>query len=229
MKLQEKLGIGRNTDRFKRKASNWVNLTPKAIEYILGRKAYILQRFRYTFCGDEYFVPHLLDNADEPFNINYSSTCCYYDFGDQSNPRILTMPDYEHLTAGEYLFAKPHHPLVTAMSDLLLYYWQTQERLIDYFCLQILFHDLVEGNMSEHNCPIINDCLPHYLHAKVCGGGHNDWAPQLHINQMIKKMRQVAASGISYHEIAQMCSFHKLTYFQPCTIDTLKKELKEYL
>lgn len=136
---------------------------------------------------------------------------------------------FKNTMLSSIMFAKPHHPLVTAMSNLLLYYWQTQDRLIDYFCLQILFHELVQGDMSEYNCPIVSDCLPHYLHAKVCGGGHNDWAPQLHINQMIKKMRQVAANGTSYHEIAQMCSFHKLTYFQPCTIDTLKKELKEYL
>lgn len=39
------------------KASNWVSLTENAVQYLLDRKQDICKTYRWSFCGDEYFVP----------------------------------------------------------------------------------------------------------------------------------------------------------------------------
>lgn len=55
--VQRILGIETNRGREFYKASNWLSLTEEAVQYILSRKEEILRVYRYTFCGDEYFVP----------------------------------------------------------------------------------------------------------------------------------------------------------------------------
>lgn len=55
--LQRIFGIERNKGMAFYKASNWLSLTHEAVEYIVSRKHVIMKTFRYSFCGDEYFIP----------------------------------------------------------------------------------------------------------------------------------------------------------------------------
>jgi hypothetical protein len=88
------------------KANNWVSLTEKAVTTILEHKNTVLNRFRWTLCGDEYFVPYLLENAKQPFEIHYCEQLLFNDFGTVSRPRELTMDDYDFLIHSDYLFAR---------------------------------------------------------------------------------------------------------------------------
>jgi hypothetical protein len=45
----------------------------------------------------------------------------------------------------------------------MLYYWKTQDYLVDYFCFQILYEVLMLGKLSVHRCPIVSDTIPHAL------------------------------------------------------------------
>ena len=54
---QRVLGIETNRNKTFYKASNWLSLTEEAVQYILHRKREILKTYRWSFCGDEYFVP----------------------------------------------------------------------------------------------------------------------------------------------------------------------------
>lgn len=55
--LQRILGLEANRRKTFYKASNWLSLTEEALQYILSRKKEILKTYRWSFCGDEYFVP----------------------------------------------------------------------------------------------------------------------------------------------------------------------------
>lgn len=87
-----------------------------------------------------------------------------------------------------FMSAKPQHPLVWSMYTILLSFWETEDILTDYFALQILFTELVEGIHKEDNCPIVSDCLPHLLASSICD-------PTFHITTK---------------EVLQLTSVHKL-------------------
>lgn len=55
--LQRLLHIESNRGRTFYKASNWLSLTEDAVQYILHRKDAIKKTYRWSFCGDEYFIP----------------------------------------------------------------------------------------------------------------------------------------------------------------------------
>lgn len=103
LKLQYVFRIHRTTLTVTVKANNWVSLTPDAVVYILSQKADLLHDFRWSLCGDEFFVPYLL--ARKGFDILDEQVLLYNDF-QGSNPRLLTMEDYTMLTESNYLFAR---------------------------------------------------------------------------------------------------------------------------
>ena len=71
---QRILGIETNRGKVFYKASNWLSLTEEALHDILSRKQAVLRTYRWSFCGDEYFVPselmasplkHRIINSDD--------------------------------------------------------------------------------------------------------------------------------------------------------------------
>ena len=68
-------------------------------------------------------------------------------------------------------FAKKNNALTAALLDLMLYYWKTQNHLLNYFCFQILYNELITGELAQSQCPIVSDSIPHLLQTKVNGGG----------------------------------------------------------
>lgn len=100
-------------------------------------------------------------------------------------------PDFKVQMLSSIMFAQKESPVITGLLDLMLYYWQEQDKLMDYFCFQILYQELVTGSFSDKRCPIISDVIPHLLQTKLNGG----------------------CDFTSYEEIFAKGSIHKMSYF----------------
>jgi hypothetical protein len=105
LKLQSIFNIKKQGFQVTIKANNWISLTHQAVLLILNNKATILQKMRWTFCADEFFIPLLLQKNSNNFEmINYPNLL-FNEF-ENSNPRILTIADYNFLIHSDYLFAR---------------------------------------------------------------------------------------------------------------------------
>jgi len=69
IQVQEFLGIRRHSAILYYKASNWLSITESAVQYILQCKKMILKQYKYSMCGDEFFVPTLLYSEPTRFTI----------------------------------------------------------------------------------------------------------------------------------------------------------------
>ena len=103
-------------------------------------------------------------------------------------------------------FAKKNTHPIHVMRDLLMYYWQKENRLIDYFILQILFNELVEQRVIE-NCPIVNDTYPHILQTMI--NGMYPW--------------------MTFDDLIKIVPIHKMTYFDETGLNKLRTLLKHGL
>lgn len=105
MRVQIGLGMRRRKrDRFV-KSDNWVSLTDTAVSFLVNNKKKILCKYRYTFCGDEYFVAsELCDNADK-FKIRDMQNLLYVEFV-HANPRAFALNEYQRLCETGYVFAR---------------------------------------------------------------------------------------------------------------------------
>ena len=104
--LQRILGIRINRDGEYHKASNWVSLSRDAVQYLLSRRNAIEKTYRYSFCGDEYFIPSELMSAPafKDRVINDESYLKHH-IG-RSNAETLRLEDYPALQQSQYLFAR---------------------------------------------------------------------------------------------------------------------------
>lgn len=92
------------------------------------------------------------------------------------------------------MFAHEGSAFCRVLLDLFLHYWETQERVLDYFIYQILINELLNSGITGENCPIVSDVLPHVIHTKVNGGDYR---------------------AMGYAEAIDRCGIHKMTYFGP--------------
>lgn len=56
IKVQKVLGIRHLRDENFYKTDNWLSLTDRACHYLVAHRTAILKKYRWSFCGDEYFV-----------------------------------------------------------------------------------------------------------------------------------------------------------------------------
>lgn len=91
--------------------------------------------------------------------------------------------------------------MIAVLLDLMLYYWQTQDKLVDYFCFQILYQELVTGKLADKRCPIVSDVIPHLLQTKINDG----W------------------DFVSYEEAFAKGNIHKMSYFDEDAMEKLRK------
>lgn len=105
LKGQYVLGIQKKEPKIDAKANNWISITASAIAYILREKEFILKMFRYSFCGDEFFVPFLLGKSRDQFEVLDDKKLLFNEFLG-SFPRTITEKDYDFLIASDYLFAR---------------------------------------------------------------------------------------------------------------------------
>jgi len=102
-------------------------------------------------------------------------------------------------------FARKGSTVVADLTDILLWFWENETKVPDYFFLQILFEQLVRES-GERNCPIENDCVPHLL--------------QQIINAGYKRF--------SVADVLGLTTIHKLSYKTPEAVERLKALCKEY-
>ena len=53
------------------------------------------KKYRFTLCGDEFFIPSELELSDLKYRIYYDDRLLKCDFGGGSNPRIYRLEDYD--------------------------------------------------------------------------------------------------------------------------------------
>lgn len=103
--LQERLGLERNKSITFYKANNWVSLSEEAIEILLNKQKEVMKVFRYSFCGDEYFVPTVLMGT--PLKDRLIKDKYYLKVEmKKANPRFFSLDDYEMLISCGSKFAR---------------------------------------------------------------------------------------------------------------------------
>lgn len=102
--LQKKLKVNRFPGKSFIKSDNWVSLTQRATAYLVGHAGDIGRKYRFSYCGDEYFVATELNEAGG-FHIVNTEKLLKVDFV-RHNPRVYTMDDYNALASSDCLFAR---------------------------------------------------------------------------------------------------------------------------
>lgn len=116
--------------------------------------------------------------------------------------------NYKVRTLNSIIFAKKGSALISTMLDLILHYWKTQDRIIDYFFFQILYNLLIQTQFVNEKCPVISDTIPHLLQAKI---------------------KYPDSSNITDEEIIKSGSIHKMAYFKHNRLERLKSFYKKYI
>lgn len=151
---------------------------------------------QYTECG---FFAFQRDNEEQQQLMWRSSYYTYWGWDERYRVRLLN----------SILFAHQGHEIVSAMLDMILYYWESQSGVIDYFFFQILFHELVQvGPLRSFDSPeLVSDVIPHLLQKKL-------GSPQL-ITESVE-------------DIMARYPMHKLTYFGQEDLGKLRAALQAY-
>ena len=110
IRLQNILGLRRNTAIDFKKGTNWISITDNFVEYILSQKEEIKKIYHNTFCADEIFIHTLCWNS--PFkNAIYNLE----EEGEGAKRAIRwrdgqlidwTMEDYDYLVSSDKIFAR---------------------------------------------------------------------------------------------------------------------------
>lgn len=103
--MQRLLGIETNRGKSFFKASNWVSLTEEAVQYLLSRKKEILDTYRFSFCGDEFFVPSELMDSPLAHTVVNEENYLLHKIS-RSNADTYRLDDYDKLCQSPYLFAR---------------------------------------------------------------------------------------------------------------------------
>ncbi|WFB62062.1 capsular polysaccharide synthesis protein [Sphingobacterium sp. WM] len=118
----------------------------------------------------------------------------YWGWGDKFKVKVLN----------SIIYAKRGNPLIKDMLQLILFYWKTQNEIIDYFFFQILYNELVNGPLKDNKCSVISDVYPHILQTKFNG---------------VKNL-------MDYPEALSHTTTHKMSYFNTEGIDNFKSFIK---
>jgi hypothetical protein len=105
LKVQKMLGIRHLQDERFYKTDNWLSLTEDAVRYLITREKEILRKYRWSLCGDEYFVASELKAVGDRFRITDYPRLLLVDFRVDS-PRALSLNEYPALCESGYLFAR---------------------------------------------------------------------------------------------------------------------------
>lgn len=139
----------------------------------------------------------MFQRSEEEKNKRYWEGVYAYYFGWRTDFKVKVL--------NSIIFAQKDSLVISTLKDLLLYFWETQDSIPDYFFFQILFDELITKRLSNKNCPVINDCIPHIIQTKING-----------------KYEEV-----SFGEALQLTNIHKMAYFDDAGIMRLKTILKQ--
>lgn len=102
---QNRLHILRNRHQEFVKASNWVSLTGDAVEYLLSINKQVLKKYRFTRCGDEFFVPSELTNSSKNWNLCFEPRLLMHEIA-VANAGTFSLADFGSLIDSGCLFAR---------------------------------------------------------------------------------------------------------------------------
>ncbi len=139
----------------------------------------------------------MFQRSEEEKNKKYWEGVYAYYFGWRTDFKVKVL--------NSIIFAQKDSLVISTLKDLLLYFWETQDSIPDYFFFQILFDELITKRLSNKNCPVINDCIPHIIQTKING-----------------KYEEV-----SFGEALKLTNIHKMAYFDDAGIMRLKTILKQ--
>ena len=105
LKFQRVFHIGRNRRSEFYNGGNWVVLPQEAVDWLLAHRRVILRKYRWTFCGDEFFVPTELMSSPFCGRVLFSSDLLKFDIG-RSNARVYNLEDLDELKASGCMFAR---------------------------------------------------------------------------------------------------------------------------
>ena len=149
-------------------------LSDEIPQNLLEKKFFLFQRNEKT------------DNYIEWENYNRAYFCWDKDF----RVRILN----------SFIIAKKNNKIILALRDILLNYWEKENKILHYFIFQILFDELMKDDKyNSENCEIISDTLPHIM--------------QKNINRKF--------NADLWKEITEKSVIHKLTYYKKIKENTI--------
>ena len=105
IRIQKVVGFELNRGCDFLKASNWVSLTECAVRLLVDRKMRIMHRYRFSFCGDEFFIPSELNDSPLAGTVENRDDILFVEMG-RSNPRTFKVSELESLKQTGCLFAR---------------------------------------------------------------------------------------------------------------------------
>lgn len=103
--LQRVLNIRINKSASFYKASNWASLTEDAVRLIVERKKLIFRKYRFSLCGDEFFVPtELMDSPLRGKVVN--NDLLLKQEMQRANPRVYHLIELDELKQSGCVFAR---------------------------------------------------------------------------------------------------------------------------
>lgn len=103
--VQRILNIRINKSASFYKASNWVSLTDEAVRLIVSRKKLIFRKYRFSLCGDEFFVPTELMDSPLKEKIMNNELLLKREML-RANPRVYHLDELEGLKESGCVFAR---------------------------------------------------------------------------------------------------------------------------
>jgi len=103
--IQRRLRISRSRKGSYKKAANWVSITDKCVAFLLSKKNEVLKKYRFSMCGDEFFIPSELETSSVEWNVKDCDRLIKVDI-QKANARTYHLEDYEDLINSRCLFAR---------------------------------------------------------------------------------------------------------------------------
>ena len=93
LKIQKVLGIRRMKSCHFIKTDQWVSLTEKAVSYLVVHQSALFQKYRWTFCCDEYVIATELAGSSDGFRLFDYPNLLYVVF-ESASPRSFPLSEY---------------------------------------------------------------------------------------------------------------------------------------
>lgn len=105
IKVQKILGVRHHKEVVFYKTDNWLSLTEKACRYLVENRSLILKKYKFSFCGDEYFVASELLSKNQEFVLHDCPDLLFVKFVNDS-PASFSLDKYPELKMTRFLWAR---------------------------------------------------------------------------------------------------------------------------
>ena len=107
LKIQKVFGIRHHTYCHFQKTDNWLSLSEAGCSHLVRHKKDILKKYRWSFCGDEYFAATELisTSISEPLRFFDCQSLLYIEF-EKGTPKTFSVSAYCHLQKSGALWAR---------------------------------------------------------------------------------------------------------------------------